>query len=308
MDSFPAQPTINPVSSPAQTPPQQKRDLRKFSNLSSWIFLFAFLPITILIFLSQDTVPGDNFYPVKRGLENVILAAASVSPATRTAFKTDLTEARFKEAQSLVISKSNSSGLTTFIDEVQSTQVDVANLKSDTERGKAEEKLLAKIDQYQNSLSNLQTKTEQNLIAYSIQEVPTPTSISTPSPITNKILTPTPTPLPLSSSQLKSSPTPLPDGGFVPTSIPTLTPIPTVAQIITTVPAQQDNIQITQREEIVQSLKDTKEKLDRIKKDLEEKREENKNENIKRTVKDNEDENQNKNNPNKKTETSGRQK
>jgi hypothetical protein len=130
------QPIVTPTLNPVQEPPQQQKRFRKFFNLSSWIVLFALLPVTVLIFLSQNTVPGDLFYPVKRSLENVILAAASVSPATRTAFRTDLTEARFKEAQGLIASKSNTSGLTTLILEVQSINLEVASLKNDTEKKK----------------------------------------------------------------------------------------------------------------------------------------------------------------------------
>lgn len=338
MDTFPAQPqqipaqpTTSPVSSLAQTPSQQKRDLRKFINLGSWIFLFAFLPITVLIFLSQDSLPGDYFYPVKRGLENVILAAASVNPATRAAFRTDLTETRFKEAQSLVISKANASGLSSFTDDVQAVQLEVANLTNDVERTKAENKLLVKIDQYQNSLTNLQAKTEQNLIAYSVQETPTQipvntissqnqtspnsvsqTSIPAVSLAPDKIPTPTLTPFSSSASLPKSSPMPSPDKSdlastSVPTPILTLTPSPTVAP---TVHIQQENTQVTQQEKIAQTLRDTKEKLDKIKKDLEEKRGESRNENIQGSGGSNEGETQSqrKNESNKKTETPSRQK
>lgn len=279
---------IQPVApSPTQQPPSNKKSFRKVFNISSWIILFALLPVTVLIFLSQNTVPGDLFYPVKRSLENVVLAAASVSPATRAAFRTDLTEIRFKEAQSLVASESNTSGLSTFIQDIQSTQLEVANLKDDTQRTKAEEKLISKLEEYQTGLSTLEAKTEQNIIAYQIQQVPTLTPTSpdlpsatptlTPSPIPSKIPTVTPTSLPLPSSQPQSS--------------PTLTSIPTVVQATPTVPTQVENTQITEQRKIVESIKDTKTSLEKIQKDLEEKRERrHENKKKERTDKRNEDE------------------
>lgn len=312
-------PVQQPVIVPNSTAQafQKKRDLRKFFNLSSWIFLFTFLPITVLIFLSQDSLPGDNFYPIKRGLENVILAAASVNPATRAAFRTDLTEARFKEAQSLVIAKANAGGLVSFADDVQAVQLEVTSLANDTERAKAEEKLLVKIDQYQNSLSNLQAKTEQNLIAYSHQGAPTsipPTSAQnlpsgiptlTPSPTLIPTTTLMPTPAPVKSfdpefmtEEQASSPSPE-------ASAPTLTPIPTAAPSI---PIQQENTQVEQQEEIAQTIKETKTSLERIKKDIEEKRGKNKNENIQKSAGSSENKNQDKNNPDKETEIPSRQK
>lgn len=302
------QPVATPTLSPVQQPPQKQKSFRKFLNLGTWIFLFALLPITILIFLSQDSIPGDFFYPVKRGMENAILVAASVNPATRAAFRTDLTETRFKEAQSLVISKSNASGLTTFIDEVQDTQLEVASLKSDIERGKAEEKLLAKIDQYQNGLSTLQAKTEENIIAYNPQGNVSPTLTPVPPTVTSNQIQPpqnlpsstlTLTPTPITAKILISTPTP------IPTSTPTLTLVPTV---VSTISVQRENTQIEEQKRIAETIRETKTTLDKIKKDLEEKRGENKNENIQRSVKSNEDENKNKDNSNKKTETPNREK
>lgn len=266
MDTFTAQPVqeipsqqvpIQPAATLTTSPAQKKKSFRKLFNISSWVVFFALLPLTVLIFLSQDSIPGDLFYPVKRSLENVILAAASVSPVTRAAFRTDLTETRFKEAQSLVVSKSNTSGLSTFIDDVESTKQEVASLKNDTERGKAEEKLISKIEEYQTGLSTLQAKTEQNIPVTSIPPQaggpPTPTQ------------TPSPTPQVINIQPfLQPSSTP----------IPTLTIVPTIAANIQTIP--QESVQVLEQKKIVQTLKETKEQLDKIKKDLEEKRRENK--------------------------------
>lgn len=271
------------ISSDQQQPPQEKGSLKKFLNISTWIILFAFLPFTVLIFLSQDSVPGDLFYPVKRGLENVVLAAASVNPATRVAFRTNLTETRFKEAQSLVLSKSNTSGLSSFIDEVQGTQLEVTNLPSDTERKTAEEKLISKIEEYQNGLSILQAKTEQNipLTPTSIPPSPTPTAISSPTPriISNQ-----------SFPQPSSTP------------IPTITIAPTV--VPNTQAAPSESTQILEQKKIAETIKETKITLDKIKKDLEE----NKSENRQKPEKRSENEKSNKGDLNKKTETPDRQK
>lgn len=327
----PVQPAEPLVQGSIQKSPQQKVNLKKILNLGTWAILFALLPITVLIFLSQDSIPGDYFYPVKRGMENVILAAASINPAARTAFRTDLTEARFKEAQTLVISKANASGLSSFTDDVQAVQLEVTSLTNNTERAKAEDKLLAKIDQYQNSLSTLETKTERNIIAYQFQQTPTstpppagglPTSVSNQSQTPQNLLSPTPTSMPLptltpiptliptstptllSSSRTQPTPTLI----LTPTPIPTSTPSPTIAP---TVPPQQENTQVAEQKKIAQTLKDTKEKLNKIKKDLEEKRGENRSENTQRSVGNNnegETQSQRKNDSNKETEIPSRQK
>ncbi len=309
------QPEVQPTSLPWQT------KIGKFLSVGTWIILFALAPLTVLIFLSQDSIPGDTFYPVKRGMENVILAAASVNPVTRAAFSTDLTTARFKEAQSLVISKSNASGLATFIDDVQSVQLEVANLKDDTQRTKAEEKLISKLEEYQTGLSTLETKTEQKIITYQALEIPALTSIpptsaanlptATPPPAggftPTLISTSTPTSLPSPSSQPKSSPAPTPTHApilsplpsqtsiLMPTPTPMLTLIPTVVQTAPTVPLQPENTQVAEQKKIAITIKETKTTLEKIKKDLEEKHEKG-------------SENQNKNSPDKKAESTSRQK
>lgn len=295
MDTFPVQEIPNQqvspqpealnISSDQQQPPQGKGSLKKFLNISTWIILFAFLPITVLIFLSQDSVPGDLFYPVKRGLENVVLAAASVNPATRVAFRTNLTETRFKEAQSLVLSKSNASGLSTFVDEVQGAQLEVTNLASDTERKTAEEKLIGKIEEYQSGLSTLQAKTEQNIPPAPTPIPPSPTPTTAPSP-TPRIV----------SNQSQSSPT------SIPTPAPTVNVVPTIAA--NTPASLQESTQVLEQKKIVETIKETKEQLNKIKKDLEEKR----NENRQRSEKRSENEKSSKGDLNKKTETPDRQK
>ncbi len=229
------------VSQPNQT--QQEKNLLRFKkikkwgkmlNIGLWVVLFFLAPPTALIFLSQNSIPGDTFYPVKRGMENIILAAASVSPATKAAFRTDLTETRFKEAQTLVLSKSNATGLSGFIDGVEAAQIEVLNLKNDTQKAKAQEKLISKINEYQNSLSILQLKTQQNIPF---------TPIQTSAPTSNQQLSPVPqnqkqqnfpSPSPSSSLTLISSPAPTvsavsqtqisPTGK--PTFAPSLTPTP----------------------------------------------------------------------------------
>lgn len=106
--------------------------------------------------------PGDLFYPVKRGLEGIVLAAASASPATRVAFRTDLTERRFKEAERLILAKADATALDSFILEVQSTQEEVDALSSTLQKSQATEKLIAKIDDYQVKLTQIQAQTQSS--------------------------------------------------------------------------------------------------------------------------------------------------
>lgn len=187
--------------------------MRKYLDLSTWIFLFALLPLTVLVLLSQNTIPGDLFYPVKRGMENVILAAASVNPSTRVAFRTDLTERRFQEAQQLLVVKADTTAFTDFVDQISTTQQDVSNLSNQQEKIQASEKLIAKIDQYQIQLAQAQTQVQIAQNGFSA------------------------TPLP-SSATLNQQPSASQQPGAAPTTNPTASNVPTTSTQPTSQPIQ----------------------------------------------------------------------
>lgn len=217
-----------PVSVSQSQEPGAKPNLRKFFNISSWIVFFALLPVTVLIFLSQNTVPGDLFYPVKRSMESVILAAASVSPATRAAFRTDLTTRRFDEAEKLLLGASGTTGLKDFVTEIQAAQNEVSAISDPVKKEKLQQKIQTSVTEYEKRLDTVKVKLiaqeETNQLAFVPTNTPIPVATSEPGeqPI------PTNTPSPLSTS------TPKPP---VPSNPPTTT-------IITPTKAQPTNIPI----------------------------------------------------------------
>lgn len=150
------QPLPQDVNLPEEEAP--KSVARKILNYTSWTILILFAPITILIFMSQNSLPGDFFYPLKRGLEGIVLAASSVSPATKVAFKTDLTNTRYKEAEALLLAKSDTNGLSDFVTEVQTTQNDLLRLADLEDRERLSQELITKIDEYEQKLTQVQEK------------------------------------------------------------------------------------------------------------------------------------------------------
>lgn len=248
--------------------------MRQYLDLTTWIILFALAPLTILILLSQNTVPGDVFYPVKRGMENVVLAAASVNPSTRVAFRTDLTEKRFQEAQQLLAIKADTTAFSSFVSDVSTTQQDLSNFSNAQEEIQASDKLIAKIDQYQNQLTQVEN---QVLIAQgqtpspiipSQSEISTPNPIQTPQPTTGQV---TMTSQPSQSTEPTQQPQVTPIPTIQPTEQPVVvpsTPIPTIQpQAVNTI---IDNPQKT--EEVKATIANTKVELGKIKEKLKEQR------------------------------------
>lgn len=238
----------------------------RFFDLSSWIILFALLPFSVLAFLSQGAVPGDFFYPIKRGLENVVLTASAFHPSTQVAFRTNLTERRFQEAEQLLLSQGQTVALTDFVGHVQTVEEEIIKLSSSEDREKASENLIAKIEEYETKLAVVQAQVEQQPVSQPTpvseipqlqQPTPTPT-IQTPAP--GQTATPTP--------QQAKTPTPTPTQTSAPVVI---TPAPTQKPIIqipfqpTPTPAQVVISDPVKKEEVVHKVEETKKRLEEIK-------------------------------------------
>lgn len=232
--------------------------MRRYLDLSSWVILFTLLPFTVLILLSQNTVPGDLFYPVKRGLENIILAGSSISPATKVAFRTDLTERRFKEAEQLLVLQADTRPLSALVGEVQVAQEELFKLSSFEDKKELSEKLIAKIDEYETKLAVVQTQIEQQ----PIQQVPQQPVQTQPTPVPAG-QTPAPTVTPVAPTPETAKPTqtvpPATQKPFIQIPFqPQATPVPTPAPILNTV----------KKEDVVTKVEDTREKLKEFKEKL----------------------------------------
>ncbi len=258
--------------------PKEHGKIRKIFNASSWFVFFAFLPVTVLIFLSQNTVPGDMFYPIKRSMENVVLAAATVSPTTRAAFRTDLTTRRFDEAEKLLLGSSDINGLKEFVVEIQAAQEEVSAISDPIKKQELQQKIQTSVIEYEKRLDAVKVKlvareprqlaiiatltpTGSQTVSPTIEPTTIPLPTNTPFPVpTAKVgqpAIPTNTPVPLPTSTPKpptpskqtpsATPTPVPPTD-VPTIAPTLTseqtptstPVPSFTPTPTPVPEQTD--------------------------------------------------------------------
>lgn len=244
--------------------------MRQYLDLTSWILLFFFAPFTVLILLSQNSLPGDFFYPVKRGLENIILAAASVSPTTKVAFRTGLTQTRFTEAQKLLITKADTTAFNDFVTEVSSTQKELSTVSNSQDKIQNADKIIAKIEEYQTQLIQTQNQVQ---IAQALPQQPFQTST------------------PLSSNQPTVQPVAPSQPGQ--TSQPTQNPIQQPVQnkpIVTPPPAAPANVPTPQplapkvtneiannpqkAEEVKEKIKNTQEHLEKIREKVEKIKEE----------------------------------
>jgi hypothetical protein len=213
--------------------------LKGMLNNITWIIMITLAPITILVIFAQYAVPGDMFYPIKRSLENVVLAGASLNPTTRAFFHADLASRRFDEAEKLLIGHADVKGLSEFVEQIQETQAQIQTVTDPTQKKELEEKLQTSIADYETRLIAVQTQIEATTPAVSNEQSSTTDSqvTDTQSPTTAPSTQSNPTTVPAQSTsqqtttQPTNTPTPAPttkpgEPTTAPTSIPPTT-IPT---------------------------------------------------------------------------------
>lgn len=232
------------------------------SKLVVVVMIAMFVP-TGLVLASQEAIPGDATYPVKRALEGVIITLSSLHPGTRAFFHADLTKRRFKEAIALIRRGSNASN--TLVELVSQTQtaVDIIDKIPDVSAKRVYiENLSTQIVEYQTTLK--QFEDDEKIIVEptppGIKISPTPESISppeiyvtpkveslpTPTPVRSGVIpttqpTPaiiTPTAIPPTVLPPTTTPTHLPPGE--PTSTPRLTSTPRPTVLPTPPPTNRD--------------------------------------------------------------------
>lgn len=74
-------------------------------------------PPAVLAFISQNAIPGESLYPVKRKLEQGLLLIAATHPNTKALFSTNLSSRRFNETK-VLIAKGDSEKAITSVDEL----------------------------------------------------------------------------------------------------------------------------------------------------------------------------------------------
>lgn len=217
-------------------------------ELSTWVLLFFVIPAGVFGYFAEISNPGDGLYPVKRGIEAVVMRLESINNAAGAFYEIELASIRFKEASHVAIANNNTQALTDFNQQVIVAENAINALPDSPTKTKAKEQLLASITDYQEQLAqihqnlgttNLGTNTttttnisspnassqsdtsnttsQDNEIAPTATPTPFAAATSNTSPITTEAPIPTPTPM-----RTGSSPTPIP----TPTFVPTNTPIP----------------------------------------------------------------------------------
>lgn len=178
--------------------------MAKLLTILSLILVLLLFPPAALALISNNAVPGDATYPIKRGLEDVIFAIASINPVTKAWFSAARSDRRFQEFNILITQgKQADKTLNELVEQTQTTANQIVQISDRNQKAQLVEKLSESIKKYDKGLEE-------------IGKVSTaPVFTETPAPTIKPTYTPrptvTPTPHPTSTPQPSpSSPPPPP--------------------------------------------------------------------------------------------------
>lgn len=171
----------------------------KLLSTISLILALVLFPPAALALVSNNAVPGDVTYPIKRSLEDIIFAIASINPTARAWFAKARSDRRFKEVEVLITQgKQAGNTLNELVEQTQVAASQIAQVTDQAQRTELIEQLSGSIEKYDQGLKQFTPIPEAT---------PLPQATSSPQSTTfpQVIIQPTPTPLPT------ASPTPGPD-------------------------------------------------------------------------------------------------
>ncbi len=136
----------------------------KVVSIITIILFFILLPPAVLAFASQDSLPGEALYPVKRGLEGGILAIASLNPSTKAWFSLDYTNRRFSEATKLINKgegKKAKSSLNDLVIQTNQVAAEIQIVQDQGQKKKLLVQLNKSINDYKQGLTQIKQPTEK---------------------------------------------------------------------------------------------------------------------------------------------------
>lgn len=186
------------------------------------VLMFVLMVPAGLIMISQDSVKGEWNYPIKRGIEDVVLAGASLNPYTRAYYSVALANRRYDESEKLLALGANAdNSLDELVEQTTVAADNIGNLKNSTDRAKLVDNLADSIEKYDQGLvqaqeqiirrSELQMRPPSSAMSVSSYQslAPSSTPTSVPAPSVQEVPEVKTTPVPQKSRPVFS----LPPGG-----------------------------------------------------------------------------------------------
>lgn len=153
----------------------------KILSTAALFLVFVLMVPAGLIMISQDAAKGDWNYPIKRGIEDVILSAVSLNPYSKAYFAVALANRRYDETEKLLASGGNADvSLKELVSQTSSASDDINKISSSQQRANLIADLKASIQKYDKGLAQAQVNIDTKSVSQTSKSAGK--DISKPSP------------------------------------------------------------------------------------------------------------------------------
>lgn len=174
--------------------------MTRLLGIITLVLALVLFPPAALAVVSNNAVPGDSTYPIKRGLENVIYAAASLNPNLKALFAKARSDRRFQEITVLLTQgKAANKTLNELVEQTRNAANQIDQVSDSSQKQKLLRQLSDSITKYDQGLLQISQKKEEP--PSSAQPVPTPSPVLKQTPLPS--VSPTPSPSPTSDPELE---------------------------------------------------------------------------------------------------------
>jgi hypothetical protein len=214
--------------------------IKKVFDYFVWVAFFGFLILGVMIYVTNNTLPGDKMYPFKLKFEEFVLLTSKVLNK-QIDFSIDLVSKRSNEVAKILTANNSAETLNRLDTQVELTAASIAQISDPVEKKKAAEQYIVKLNEASTILTEKQkefsTPTSSGTQSAPTREPTTQqkTSQSTSTP------TATPTIQQTDSTSQAASPTPQPTANIFPT--PTTSPTTTNENVTQQINNSQETIQ-----------------------------------------------------------------
>ena len=118
--------------------------VKKVIDYGTWALFSVFFILSLLFYITRDSLPGDWLFGTKLGLERVLIATSSLLNK-QVDFQIDFVSRRYREISKVLSSKYGLESLMRLDGQVVETADSIANIKDPEERKEAANKYIAEL-------------------------------------------------------------------------------------------------------------------------------------------------------------------
>src|SRR5579872_5183893 len=153
------------------------------------VLLFLLIPLGILGYFSELSLPEQPFYPIKRLIESAMLVVQSFSPYNKSLYYQSLASKRMSETSDLIANAQatgnfsdvlapSDATLTEIVLSAEQAEAATNTITDPVQRKQAQDQLASSLEAYQMQLTQMHSSIQQSIV----QPIPQPTLAETPTP------------------------------------------------------------------------------------------------------------------------------